>query len=271
MSAGLIPDITLLSCHRVYPYEWPSREAGRFPVQRTPYDVIRHPFPVMHLEQDRYLLLDGSEMFRQMVDMGIQHLPVQICDCEHLRVLDEPLGLVGFGLEDLTEIVAGFPDQMAVCDDGSSPPVGTLELQFSFEKAGSKRVFLRQTNCTGCPEALQHVFHAIERKGRYMPVRCETLWTGVVYKAAPLTGTVTLPSFSLDDVATAVASGRLYPPHVLRVQPASRVLSIDFPLSVLRSNTSIEEKGLFLRDLIAYRESSHRITYFTGHVYLLNR
>ena len=80
-----------------------------------------------------------------------------------------------------------------------------------------------------------------------------------------------LPPFGIDEVAGVVTSGQLFPPHLLSIQSSSRVFSIDFPLSVLRSNIPVEEKEMFLRDLIAYREQSYKTTFFEGQVYFLNR
>ena len=271
MNAGMLSRIRLLNYNLIYPYEWPLSGPYQASVEVDRSSVVKHPFPVMHVEQGRYLLLDGSPLFSRMADFGLPHVPVQICSQEDIRVVSEQLGLEGILATDLEEMADHCPEQLVVADPGEPAPSGYLTIDFTFEEGTSSRLFLRQTNYSGCPEALQRVFRTIEEKGRYLPLLRGVLREGSLFKTATLSGTMKLPQFKISDVAGAVTSGQLFPPNVLTVAANSRVFSIDFPLSVLRSSIPVEEKEAFLRDLIAYREQSHKTTFFEGQVYFLNR
>jgi hypothetical protein len=82
---------------------------------------------------------------------------------------------------------------------------------------------------------------------------------------------LTLPPFSNHDLAEAAISDQFFPPRILSPRTSSRVLSIDYPISVLDSDSSLEEKQAFLQDLITLREQSHRTSLYDGQVFVLNR
>jgi len=271
MNTGMLSRIRLLNYNLIYPYEWPLSGTYQTSVDIDRKSVVKHPFPVMHVDQGRYLLLDSSPLFSRMADFGLPHVPVQICPQEDVKVVSEQLGLVGIVAADVEEMADHFPEQLIIAGPDEQTPSGYLKIDFVFEDGESSKLFLRQTNCSGCPEALQRVFQTIEEKGRYLPILRSDLREGSLFKTATLSGTMKLPQFKISDVAGAVTSGQLFPPNVLTVLSNSRVFSIDFPLSVLRSNISVEEKETFLRDLIAYREQSHKTSFFEGQVYFLNR
>jgi hypothetical protein len=126
-------------------------------------------------------------------------------------------------------------------------------------------------NGAGCPQPLQELFRAINHKGRYQPIVSAVARPDAVCKTAELSGTLRLPLFTLEDIGGAVTSGHLFPPNIISVWLDSRVLSLDFPMSVLRSEIPIEEKDSFLRDLITCREQAYKTACIEGHVYLLNR
>ena len=90
-------------------------------------------------------------------------------------------------------------------------------------------------------------------------------------KAVSPSAWLTLPEFSLDDLASAAASERFFPPNIIRAITSQRVFNIDFPLSVLGSDMPLEEKESFMRDLVLFREQSCRTAFFEGRVYILNR
>ena len=87
MNAGMLSRIRLLNYNLIYPYEWPLSGPYQASVEMDRSSVVRHPFPVMHVDQGRYLLLDGSPLFSLMADFGLPHVPVQICSQEDIRVV----------------------------------------------------------------------------------------------------------------------------------------------------------------------------------------
>jgi hypothetical protein len=74
----------------------------------------------------------------------------------------------------------------------------------------------------------------------------------------------------MGQLGEAALTGRLYPPGLVGVKTDGRVLSVDFPTSVLKASLSAGEKESFLHDLILYRQQIGRTAHVEGHVYILN-
>jgi len=231
-----------------------------------------HPFLAARFDQDRYLLLDGTSLFRKLADIGLLHVPVQVCSHRSLKVSSQKLGLIDFTLDDLIRLSTKYPRRIMIGNGRGSKPNDSMQLEFTFVNCGQKQVWLRHSNGSGCPVPLENVFRAIASKGRYLPIAKRiTSCRDSVYKAATCSGTVKVPSFGVDDLISAAVSGRLFPPGIISVSSDCRVFNIDFPLSVLESDISLQDKELFLQDLIAFREQSCRTSLFEGRIYLLNR
>ena len=141
MNAGMLSRIRLLNYNLIYPYEWSLSGAYQASTDIDRNSVVRHPFPVMHVEQGRYLLLDGSPLFSRMADFGLPHVPVQICSQEDVRVVSEQLGLVGIVATDLEEMADHFPEQLVVAGPDEQAPSGYLTIDFAFEEGISGGLF----------------------------------------------------------------------------------------------------------------------------------
>ena len=90
-------------------------------------------------------------------------------------------------------------------------------------------------------------------------------------KVTKATAYLTPPSFALEDLTAAATSDRLFPPNVFRPLTGYKVINVDFPLSVLRSDIPRDDKESFLRELIRFRAQSRKTAFVEGRVYILNR
>jgi hypothetical protein len=271
MKNGLLSQIKIAFASNIQPFEWETAEEEVSASDKAEISVIRHPFPVIEIGEGKYLLLQDASRFYELLGSGLVHLPIQICSRKSVRVRLQRLGLVNFGYNDLARFSAKYPDQI-ILGSGIQPASGEfITVRFEFPYRDPVNAFLRNSTRRGCPGPLEQIFRGVLFQGRYVPILDRRNQQDGVFRTVTLSGTIILPAFDLEDLESAAVSDRLFPPNVVHVTTDSRVFNIDFPASVLRADISIDEKDLFLRDLITIREQSCRTTFFEGRVYILNR
>jgi hypothetical protein len=271
MKNGLLSQIRIVRVSDILPFEW-EIEPERFPSDDlSEISFVRHPFPVIEIGDGRYVLLEDSARYYELLHADFCDLPVQICPRKSVRIRPLRLDLVDFGYNDLVRLTTRYPDQIVFADATLSVPDGYICAVFQFPYRDSVEVYLRHSTRIGCPWPLEHVFRSILQIGRYFPALERRYQPDSVFRAMAQSGSLVMPGFELGDIETAATSDRLFPPNTLQVSPDSRVFNIDFPASVLRADLPPDEKELFLRDLITIREQACRTTFFEGRVYILNR
>jgi hypothetical protein len=270
MDIAGIPKIQIVAADCLHSYE---RAEGAEGGQENSAALIHHPFLATEIGGGDFLLLEKTTEVQACVDAGLEHLPVQVCSFGEISVKSRRLGLIRFDGDDLVRLCSRYPDQIVLSRDGGqaeNPPAGFLTVRFEFDGADPISVYLRNSSQIGCPLALENLFNAISEKGRYVPVLDRRRRSEVIAGAALPSGYVETPAFSLSDLKIAVTADRLFPAGLLDIRVNRRVLNIDYPTTVLRSEISIDEKDLFLRDLIALREQNRRTSFYRGQVFLLN-
>lgn len=272
MDSRVLSQIRIIPTEKIRPFEWNGAD-HQFISTNSTSEIISHPFVVTELENGEFMVVDDGDLFYVLKDRGVEYLPVQICPPDELRLDSQRLGLVDFHSEDLIRVSARHADQI-VLGEKSEIDVGDqtfLPIKFDFTKTGEQSVYLRHSSRIGCPPPLELIFRAIQKTGGYQPAIDRRHNRLTLTKAASVSGHVTIPRFSLDDLKSAITSEQLFPPGLIRVMPSKRVLGIDLPLKVLYADICIEEKENFLKDLISLREQNRRISYYEGRIYLLNR
>lgn len=262
--------LRLLDVEQIHCFDW----------SLTPHNVIdhdearliRHPFPVLDLEDGSFLLLQDADSFRSYQMLDLTHLPVQVCTRKSLRVTSPRLALINFTYGDLQAFAE--ENRGLICldePDSSTSHNDYLHLHFEFPRHRSLIVHMRSDHASGCPAGISALFQQILRKGTYMPDGGSGSFADAVLRSQTFSGHLTLPSFGLIDLERAAFTEQYFPPYVIMVQTDRRVFNIDFPLSVLRAEIPVEEKEQFLKDMVLIREQSCRTTFFEGQVYILNR
>jgi hypothetical protein len=270
MTGNLLSQIRIVETDRILPFEWlPSPPQ---PVDAAGEDIkyVRHPFPVLELSNGNYLLLDHVERFASLSALALNHLPVQICSRNGVRVSSERLGLVDFDLDGLYRLVARHPDQILL-ETPKDAAQGYLESMIEFRDGKPTPIFFRDSSRSGCSGSLDLFFRSILQHGEYLPVVEQGNHSESVFKAASFSAFLTLPPFTLEHLETAASSDRLFPPGIISVSIDARVFYIDFPQSVLQSDMPSRDKEDFLKDLLRLREQSRRTTHYQGQIYILNR
>jgi len=216
------------------------------------------------------VLLDQTRLFLDLVAAGLNYVPVQQCAAESVRLASERLTLTGFGPRDLERLLAAHPDQL-VAGTLEAAPFGFVSVTIEFPNGEPVTVYARHSSRLGCPTSLDLLFRAVLAHGQYSLTADPQFQPGTPFRVHHPTAWLTLPEYHLQDLFSAASSGHRFPPGVINARTPYRVFNIDFPISVLASDIPVEEKEIYLRDLILFREQSCRTAYFNGPVYILNR
>jgi hypothetical protein len=269
MTNSVLAMLRLLEVKQIVCFDWSDLDPNSH--SEIEERFIRHPFPVLGLGDDSYLLLQDSERFRTLVGAGIEQVPVQICTRKSLRVVSPRLALSKFTYGDLQQFVEEHHSLATLADPGHSALKSEyLHLVFEFPRNPSVIAHFLTDNQIGCPQSIELFFKCILRRGSYLPDWGSGQYSDAVLRSQTISGFLTMPMFDLPTLERAAFSEQLFPPNVINVQTDRRVFNIDFPLSVLRADISIEEKEQFLKDMVMIREQSCRTTFFEGQVYILN-
>jgi hypothetical protein len=79
-----------------------------------------------------------------------------------------------------------------------------------------------------------------------------------------------LPVFAKEQVVELASRGVLFPFGVTRFVVLQRILGLEISCSVLKDAASLEEKNLFLRELLTYRIRSKKAKFYQESVFLFN-
>ncbi|MBU0984296.1 MAG: hypothetical protein KKA42_10535 [candidate division Zixibacteria bacterium] len=262
--------VRILPAESILPFEWSDGLNHRTSELQSDDAVVHHPFAVVS-SNDSFVLLEETARFQTLCQAGIAHFPVQVCSGESVGLVGERLALIGFGADDLGRLIAAHSDQLCVNPDREPSGSEWMKAAIQFSNQPESRLWLRHSTHTGCPAALSILFRGIRGKGAYIRIIDPSAHPDTPFKVMAPSGWISLPSFGLDDVMAAAVSERLFPPDAIRINCAYRVLNIDFPMSVLRSDIPLEQKQAFLRDLMLFREQTCRTSLIEGRVYILNR
>ncbi|MFZ5981055.1 MAG: hypothetical protein ACOYVF_10530 [Candidatus Zixiibacteriota bacterium] len=270
MRNSLLSQIKILPADRIYPFEWFELKPTAIDCQLDDIPLIRNPFMVTPLNDEDYLLLGETALFRLLLAAGLKHIPVQLCSPDKVHLHARKLNLIKFNYIDLHGIEVKFPKHIVVSRQPRSFMAEYLPLHFNFQNSDPLWVYLRNSTLSGCPLPLDAIFRVIMARGRYTPFIDYCDYCEAVLKIDAPSGVVSLPPFSLDDLKSAALAERLYPPEVIKVYSDTRIVNVDFPVSVLGSDMPLAEKESFLRELISFRERSNKTAFFEGQVYILN-
>jgi len=269
MTLDPLEQIRILESDQILPFEtWSDRSAAPT-IELDDIRCIRHPFLVTTLEDSQYLLLADTDFFLSLAEAGLDHVPAQVCPPSQISLQPTRLGLVDFTGDSLDRLCARHPDQIKSAGESPSSD-GWLNMRFDFADQASRDLLIRHSQRRGCPEGLRSLHREIGRLTRIVP--------GIDLEAGNQTGTfsyrfgsvASVPAFAFDDLVYAVNTESLFPHGIVDVSASFRLLDIDLPMNVLRAKTPVEEKELFLRDLLHLRQQSRRTSRYTGQVFVLN-
>ncbi|MFZ1396582.1 MAG: hypothetical protein WAS33_06785, partial [Candidatus Promineifilaceae bacterium] len=86
-----------------------------------------------------------------------------------------------------------------------------------------------------------------------------------------LAAVVIFPEYTVNQVmAATLSSGRLFPAGITRFIIPGRILRLNAPLSVLKSDMSLREKNRWLHELLVEKQGKGGIRFYGEPVYLLD-
>lgn len=255
---------------KLLPFEWNRGEAEAKHAKWFESDLIHHPLRITPIDNENYLVLDHNEIYYQACEQELENVPVLICDHKELNIISNQLGLVNFDRHDLIRLAEKHPEQIVINEKLKSQNDLYLLFKFSFNDDSTQKVYLRNSTQTGCPFPMELIFRAILENGRVVPFYYRRPKSDSLTRIQNITSFIELPGFSLLDLKNAAQSERYFPPEIINVQSQLRVFNIDYPMSILSSDISIDEKRAFLKEMVNLREQSQKTAYYQGKIYLLN-
>lgn len=273
VAPDVVKTVQILETERLLPFE--RVDNGDFgqddQIDAAEIRAIRHPFLVTALDRQSYLLLSDSPLFLALVEEQVPAVPVQICPADELSVRAENLALFGFHHTDLQHLCLSHSELFSL-DEQTRLVHEAESIKGIIEFPAHKPVTLLMRNASrsGCPSSLEMLMRAIGRNGRYLPLSGLESESELLASPAKADAHLRIEAPDLETLAAAARSERLFPPRLIRADSRDRVLSIDYPLHVLKSDMALSHKRSFLYELISLRAQACKTSYYQGRVYLLN-
>lgn len=233
-------------------------------------EVVKHPFLVLPRSDDEYLLIEGTEEFHRLSSLGVESVPIQLADPSELRIEHLRVGFEGFDESHLQSLTARHSDEINVLTASKEIGPGYWRAAIHFTRGETVVLQLRHSDSIGCPRSLSRLLGLAERVGGYRLLGQEETITSTPIRVNEVTARLSLPKLDLKRLQGAADSLNLFPPNIISIACTQRVLNVDFPVSVLKSDRPDSDKQDFLRDLITLRERTRRTRMLEGRVYLMN-
>ncbi len=270
MGDGLLP-LHFVSLGSIVPHEEvDDRRATRLAEELVRDGVLRNP-PLVALDGERHILLDGATRAEALRRLGSAHTVVQ-------EVTDPADAL----LETWHHVITGIEptlllDAMAATERVRLDPVTGDAEAHAVEYGGLCSVVTADgRSFVAFPEpganrfdALDAFAHAYTGAG----IVSRTLETDLDILLATyprLAALVEFPQFTVEQVLVAASVGSLLPAGVTRFIVPGRVLRLDISLELLLADSPLAEKNRWLRGHLAEKERLGRIRYYREPVYLLD-
>lgn len=263
---ALLQQIQIVDVRAVMPYECSLVQVE--PISLLP-NLVRNPFPVIRVKES-YLLLEDTDLFEALMRQGLRHLPVQVIPEEMVTLTPTSLGLQRYSIQNLRRTAAARPEMIKLAENGNCPN-GFVPALLTYGDDRKQWIHLRHSGRVGCPTSLMILMREIITSGDYFVLGEATEDQGSVVKYPRPDATLTLPSFTLDDLKSAALSERYFPVGMLRMRSGCRILNLDFPVNILCDEISTDEKQAFVQELVWMRERAQKTFMIDGRVYLLNR
>lgn len=270
MNRKLYSKVRIVDINNIFPFEWNSLE-NLTEYNPEDFKVIHHPLLTIEIDDNNFMLLDNSDIYYQYLKSGIKHLPIQINNENELELSTYSIGFNDISIKDLIKLSEKYPQQIILNDKPKADCGEFLKLDFTFDIQNPITIWIRNSTRAGCPYPLELIFKMVLKKSEYYPVIERRRRSDALTKSRSYDSVISLPSFCINDLKSAVKSDRLFPALIFNIVPKSRVFNIDFPMSVLLAEISLSEKEAFLKELIALRIQRKKAVYYTGQVYLLNQ
>ena len=266
MNNEILKAMRILPIEQIFPFELCSKIDDSNDFQEINH--IRHPFLVSKISNEKYILLEQSEEFYTLKETGLTQIPVQIVAFEQLQITQDRIGLYSFNQDDLQEMLSEESNKFSLDNGKNSDQFDSITVEIDQMK---HRLFFKFSNGNGCSDSISSFFKYIAQNGGYRMVRGEQSLSDSLMKIQPFNSTVSMMKINYQQLIDAVRTEQLFPPEIIHIDVDVRMLYVDFPISVLSADISINEKEEFLKELIMLREQAEKTSFYQGRIYLFNR
>ncbi len=231
--------------------------------------VFTNPIIVMPLHDHtaRYMVLDGANRTTATRQMGFEHILAQVVEQDALGVETQTWNHIVWDIEP-----AVFLENIARIEGlvlAASNPEQAYECVIYKQGLAAVhlpdgRVFeihVQNTNGLIRNEFLNRIVDTYKDTGRFDRTNQRTIgkWANV-YQT--LSGLVFMPKLSIRHLTNLVSQGHVLPAGVTRFTISPRALRVNFPMDILLSDLSLEEKNDALYEFINRRIKSKGVRYY---------
>jgi hypothetical protein len=265
----MLNDLKIIDIDRIYQFETYSEERAEILAEElTETGKLHHPLLVYPLD-GHYLLLDDATILAALRTLKIEQAPIQGADEVLVTIRPWQRILEDCRRDEMLEFCREFPRNISI-EENASKPLAPHQAEIRFTEDESVRftfaghsAYVRADVCIRFYRYIVNCYKGYRAKIDYHDRQ--------VYAALPESSSVVfLPAFNLKELAGMAGRGFRLPRGMVRVDQPNRILGIDCALDVLRDNVPIEEKELFLQQLLILRMSSERFAYYGGSVFMFN-
>jgi len=244
-----------------------ARLAERLEVE----DVLINP-PIVIEAGEEYVVLDGATRTTALKQLGYAHTIVQIVSPdEDLRLRTWYHTVRGADPAQLIQRIDDLPE-IEMVEHESPKALGAVlaRKRLCYLHTVEDRIFLvRATPGVDDLEALNQVtktYIDTSHLTRTLTTNMDTLRQ----QYTDLTALVVFPQYTVEQVLQIARNGQLLPSGITRFIIPGRVLRINADLDYLKSDRSLEEKNVWLDQMVTAKLTGGRIRYYQEPVYLLD-
>ena len=269
-----IPHLKVVATNKLHPHELPDEQRARPLVSALRRDrVLKNPPVVLPFEdKEEYVVLDGANRVTALKLLDSPHALVQIASLKREKVEVKTWNhvLMGLGVE---QAKAALSASRAIEKDpgrlgqmGANPD-GLLRIEFSNGDAFA--VDRSQDGLEERIEMLNEVVDTYRGEVHFERTSEDSLKSmGQVYNS--VAALVVFPEFTPDEVVRAAAQNWHFPPGITRFIISPRALRLNYPLAMLDSDESLEEKQQHLSTWIRSRVQNRRVRFYAESTFLFD-
>jgi hypothetical protein len=210
--------------------------------------ILKNPPIVLPLD-DKYIVLDGANRTTALTQMGCPHILAQIVSSESLSLDVQTWNHVCWGLdpEDFWMGLRGIEDMrfQKVDMENGLRQLYAHEILILAQRADDAALYAGHCDANDLPhrvDLLHKVMDSYKDRASLDRTRMRRLdLLHGMYEN--LSGLVVYPPFKVKDVMDLVSQGYLFPAGVTRFTISPRALRVNYPLSELQANKSLETKN----------------------------
>ena len=267
--------LRVVPMEKVVPHEhFDQKRVDRLAGRLEDDGLLGNPPVVIESEDGRYIVLDGATRTTAMKQLGYKHGIVQVISTED-----------GLGLHTWYHVICKIRVNELLALLHTLPDIAMQETDIEraademFEYGGlcyiqtiDNRVFLiYPAQGVNRLEALNQFTEAYIDAAGHVDRTLNNNILSLKNEYEALAAVVIFPEYTVNQVMQAtLSSGRLFPAGITRFIIPGRILRLNAPLSVLKSDMSLREKNRWLHELLVEKQGKGGIRFYGEPVYLLD-